>query len=259
MLIHLVSTILVLLVIDPTQTRLNHNEVEASPPPVVAITSVQHGTRCDFDKYSTGCYSRSGLVCNQDTNMCQCDPDFPVSIGNICVKRVKANQICQYNEQCDNENGFYCSYSDHKHINNCLSLEAAQGVTAKCRCIRLWHKLETYYDQTNSNYHQQQHKYQLQSHTSENSFGDQSSSSATSSSSKYRSTQPTAQSSSILPRLLWFVLISCLLGLCLFLLYIKVHEIGSFENSFQQHEDRLSINSEPDVPPPYEIAIRMKQ
>lgn len=69
-----------------------------------------------------------------------------------------------------------------------------------------------------------------------------------------------SNASTLLTRIVWLVLILSLISLVLLLFAIKYH--SSFRESERPlqraNDDRISIRSEPDVPPPYEVAIRMK-
>lgn len=191
---------------------------------------------CNFEKYATGCFSQANFVCDPDTNFCKCHPDSPILIEQrLCVKRAKFNEICQYNEQCDNSNNYYCLYNDFKFVNNSLSVRDTREVS-RCKNIKSRQKYK----------HNQQ--------------------SANTISSSSSSMQEKQQSSRFknqhnhnfhLPRLVWFILLSCLFGLVLLLFLIR-NQYLRIGRSFQQQEDRQSINSDQDVPPPYDIAIRMK-
>lgn len=206
------------------------------------------GDQCDHDKYTTGCYSRANLYCDRATNQCVCLPETPVLIEKkFCVERAKENETCQYNEQCDNDNGLYCSYSDHKLLNNCLP------VGLRCRCIRLAANLKQHNSQkqhlsypfgSSSSSSSQQHHHK-QSRSQHNQL-----------SSQQPNQNPLPNGGSSLPRLVWIFLLVCLFVLMFLLLMLK-SEFYRLRRSPRQ-EDRISINSEADVPPPYEVAIRMK-
>lgn len=212
---------------------------------ITALATI--GDRCDFDKYpSSGCYSRANFYCDLSINECVCLPETPVLIDKkLCFKRAKENETCQYNEQCDNDNGLYCSYSDHKLLNNCLPVgkEYHKGTLGpqKCTCIRV-------------NQKQQQHQHQQQNNSHKTSI--ESKQSNKSRSPQQQSNQNSLPHGSNLPRLVWISLLVCLVGLILLLLMIK-SEFYRLRATPRQ-EDRISINSEADVPPPYEVAIRMK-
>lgn len=195
---------------------------------------------CDYEKYANGCYSQANFICDKETNLCKCHPESPVLIEQrICVKRKTANEICQYNEQCDNGNGFYCTYSDFRNIttNNLpASFESSRDLKdpfPRCRNPKFRHKPK------------QQQQQQQQQTSSSISLQQQ------------QTKRNQNSTSSTLPRLVWLVLIACLFGLIGLLLLIKFqyYRVGQ---PFQHQEDHLSINSEIDVPPPYEVAIRMK-
>lgn len=95
---------------------------------------------CNFEKYANtgGCFSQANFVCDRDTNICKCHPDLPVLVDDrLCVKKAKTNEICQYQEQCDNANGFYCCYSDFKFVNDTnLPLDSGRE-SARCRNLKL--------------------------------------------------------------------------------------------------------------------------
>lgn len=197
---------------------------------------------CNFEKYATGCYSPANFICDRFTNQCKCHPESPVLIEQrICVKRAKTNEICQYNEQCDKENGFYCVYSDETIVNNSIS-----PLREFPRCRNL------YTNETLEIRIQKLHQEQIPPHQSAKQFH--------SPTSHHYNSSPVNH----LPRLLWIFLIGCLLGLIILLLLIKSqynhyqHHNNLRRPPFQHQEDRLSINSEIDVPPSYEVAIRMK-
>lgn len=191
---------------------------------------------CNFEKYATGCFSQANFICDKYTNHCKCHPEFPVLIeGRICYKRAKACEKCDYNQQCDNENGFYCMIGDNRNVNNCSQPQesARDHREQHPRCYKL-----------------QRHKHKLPP-------------------TPLKQDQNSSTTSSKLPRLIWIFLLASLIGLIVLLLLIKsqYYRIG---RPFQ-HEDRLSLSSdrrssndrrslgELDIPPPYEIAIRMKQ
>lgn len=190
--------------------------------------------KCDFEKSSTGCFNQANFVCDRETNLCRCHPETPVMIDQrFCLKKAKTNEICQFSEQCDNSNGFYCTYNDYKLAN---SSESSRKTPTRCRLLKL--------------------KYNKHN----NSFNY----SPPSSSSQYQQQQPDKAKSltgmSNFQAGIWAFLIACLFLLIILLLLIKSHyqEIRDSRPPFQQAEDGLSINSEIDVPPPYEVAIRMK-
>lgn len=213
------------------------------------------GDQCDFDKYGgPGCYSRANFYCDVTSNQCICLPETPVLIeGKLCVKRSRENETCQYNEECDNDNGLYCSYSRHKLLNNCLHValmkELPRGALSppKCRCIRVDANARQAHQLQNSNSYQKTQS--LTSHQAKQARSQQINQNASSSSSL-----PLASN---LPRLVWLFLLGCLIGLILLLFMIK-SEFSRLGRSRPRQEDRISINSEADVPPPYEVAIRMK-
>lgn len=199
---------------------------------------------CNFEKYATGCFSQANFICDPDTNLCKCHPETPILIDQrFCLKKAKPNEICQSNEQCDTANGFYCTYSDYRFINSSDSSTSDTSyhhrhnkeTQTRCRSIKVKHK------------HNNSSKYL--------------SSSPTSSQSQQQSNKLKSSSTiSNFHSLIWIFLIACLFGLIVLLLLIKsqYQHIRHNRHPFQQAEDRVSINSEVDVPPPYEVAIRMK-
>lgn len=190
--------------------------------------------KCDFEKSFTGCFNQANFVCDRETNLCKCHPETPVMIDQrFCLKRAKTNEICQFNEQCDNANGFYCTYSDYKLVN---SSESSRKNPSRCRLLKMKYNNSSKYSPFSSSsslYQQQQQE-----------------------SDKVRSTNGMSNFQACI----WAFLIACLFLLITLLLLIKSHYqgIGESRPPFQQAEDDLSINSEIDVPPPYEVAIRMK-
>lgn len=181
---------------------------------------------CDFEKYATGCYSRANLYCDLDTRLCKCLPETPILIEkSFCLKRVKLNEACQYSEQCDNANGYYCSFSDYRIVNSSSptrSVKDSKELYPKCIKIRHNH---------------QQH--QLHQPTKQD-----------------QKISPTSTHTSSRP--IWLIIVVTLFGLIFLMLLIKSQQSRIIGRPFQ-HEDHLSIDSESDAPPSYDIAIRMKQ
>lgn len=142
---------------------------------------------CNFEKYANtgGCFSQANFVCDRDTNICKCHPDLPVLVDDrLCVKKAKTNEICQYQEQCDNANGFYCCYSDFKFVNDTnLPLDSSRE-PARCKNLK-------------SRKHKQ------------------------SSSPPSTAPQNSIPESSNLPRLLWTLLIACVFGVVALLILIS--------------------------------------
>lgn len=246
---------------------------------------------CNFEKYVTGCYSQANFICDPTTNQCKCHPQTPVLIEQrLCLERVRENGICQYNEQCDTSKGIYCLHDDFKLVNisssvlssSASSEEVVHSITKdlkphpqnvstypRCRNIKSFkhrHKQAgvsgplTFVSPSVIAQHQNSNNIDI-SKLNQNSFS----------------------ICSYLPRLFWLFLLICLFGLIVLLLLIKsqFYKIGNPLQSHQNHrqynhhrssqlsqrqylhnhrqdEDSLSINSDFDVPPPYEIAIRMK-
>lgn len=199
---------------------------------------------CDFEIYGRqGCYSQANFVCDLETNLCKCLPETPILIdGRICVQKVKVNGVCKYSEQCDNANGFYCTYSDYKLVNNSESSNSPlhRQTNARCRFYKIKH-----------NKHNSSSKYSS-SHLS-------SSSSSSQQHQQHEKSRSSPGMSNFQACVLAF-LAACLFLLIILLLLIKSHyqEIREFRPPFQQAEERLSVHSEIDVPPTYEVAIRMK-
>lgn len=91
---------------------------------IIFILSTNHlvssllNRECNFELYETGCYSQANIVCDIHSNTCKCHPESPVLIEDrLCVKRLKLHEICEYNEQCDTQNGIYCLYQDLSFVN----------------------------------------------------------------------------------------------------------------------------------------------
>lgn len=258
---------------------------------------------CDYERYpDSGCYSGSNLVCDSETLKCKCQSETPVLIdGRFCVARRKANEICQYNQECDNQNGYYCSFLETNEHNNNQNEKRPQPLPCphdpafrnyfkdheqthtKCRCHKAsqwfageppllvgpeakpgggsssgsggrwfwplhshgspWHSANAPSDNANINNNDNSISYKpnIDNHPTN-----------TPNHSHYHHT-----TSSILPRLVWIFLIIVLLALFALLFLIKFQSYRT-DRPFHQAEDRRSINSEPDLPPPYEVAIRMK-
>lgn len=77
---------------------------------------------CNFERYATGCYSQANLICDIESNTCKCQPESPILIEDrLCVKRLKLNDICLYNEQCDNGKGYFCTHSDFRLVNQSIA------------------------------------------------------------------------------------------------------------------------------------------
>lgn len=115
---------------DGDISKLGKNWMGASLSAVLA-------EKCNFEKYTTGCYSGSNLMCDLNTYECICLPDYPILIeGRWCHRRARYNEICKYNQQCDNSNGFYCLYSDNETLVEHLAarLQNLAEYHAKCRC-----------------------------------------------------------------------------------------------------------------------------
>lgn len=230
-----------------------------------------NGRECNFEKYATGCYSQANFVCDRETNLCRCHPELPILIDQrICVKKAKVHEICQYDDQCDNSNGFHCLYRDQNHhkYELCKPFDSVRHLTEpqlKCRCSRLPQQQKSRHnsntDSSASNGADASDSFSGQQ------FWPQYSEFPTNNNKTYQQTgispasQPSSQHSySFLPRLIWIFLILTLIGLLALLFLIRFQPFTS-DRAFHQHhqaDDRQSINSEPDVPPPYEVAIRMK-
>lgn len=203
---------------------------------------------CDFEKYASGCFASADFVCDRFTNQCKCLPHSPILIEHrLCLPRVTANEICRYNEQCDNQNGFYCTYSD-KTLVDPVNNPSPPKDNPRCRNLNDNYVNES--ARTRIQHQQKQHQVAPQQNIVKPNQG-------------HSSHNHNSSPFSHLPRLLWIFLLGCLLGLVVLLLLIKSqynqyqHHSG-VRRTFQCQEDRLSTNSEIDVPPSYEVAIRMK-
>lgn len=202
-------------------------------------------SECNFEKYATGCFSQANFICDIDTNTCKCHPETPVLIEHrICVKRAKSNEICQFNQQCDNANGLQCAYSNDMLVHDAhlfdADLKDLKDPHPRCRRQgggniepKARHKFK---HQSYAQLQAQQQQYHSK-YAQQNSHHHQTGSSS--------------------PRFVWIFLLACLLGLILLLLLVRT-QCHKMNQSIHQQDDRLSINSELDIPPPYEIAIRMK-
>lgn len=221
--------------------------------PIIFIHFIHSTTaaakECDFEIYGRqGCYSQANFVCDLETNLCKCLPETPILIdGRICVQKVKANGVCKYSEQCDNASGFYCTYSYYSYyklVNNSESSNSPlhRQTNARCRLYNI--------------------KYNKHNGSSKYSSSHSSSSSSSPQQHQQHEKSRSSPGMSNFQACVWAFLVACLFLLIILLLhyFIKSHyqEIREFRPPFQQAEDRLSVHSEIDVPPPYEVAIRMK-
>lgn len=261
------------------------------------ITHQSYGalSRCDFDRYHTGCFSQANFVCDPETNYCRCQLETPILIdGRFCVAKSKANGYCQYNQQCDNSNGYHCSYLDpNENQNNRFrlcphdpqsryqapSLASSSFASpstnfephAKCRCLKVFEAGETVASQGAAIVRERQTADGLRpsfrgsvNFAPHNSWSNSQEKHQHSDDNNKQTHSPNFHHNhhhhsggSILPRLVWIFLIITLLLLIALLFLIKFQSYRT-DRPFHQAEDRRSINSEPDVPPPYEVAIRMK-
>lgn len=185
---------------------------------------------CNYDRYGTGCPSQTNLECDLDTYTCKCSLYFPVLIeSRFCVEKAKTNDLCHYNEQCDIAKGFYCCFNDYKLINVSLSEGTSRNYESSPRC-RLVTK-EIIAAQLNSNNHNRPNS--KSSNHNINSSKQQTYNHSTS-------------------RLVWIFLIACLIGIFILFVLVKsqCYRIA--------HRRSISVDNDADVPPPYEVAIRMK-
>lgn len=178
---------------------------------------------CNFERYATGCFSQANFICDPETDTCKCHPEFPVLIEQrICLRKIKLNEICLYNEQCDNSKGLYCLLNDHRFVNMTKYGEFSRVLTAKCKPLGN----EAIPLQTNSHHYRSNIKANHITHKQNDHYST--------------------------PRLVWIFLLACLVGLFVILFLIKSQYYSSSRSS------RISVDSDLDVPPPYEVAIRMK-
>lgn len=93
---------------------------------------------CDHGKYDGGCYRQANFYCDESVQQCKCLLEFPILIERrLCVKSKKFNDICEYNQQCDNAAGLYCTYSNFKKVNSSLLIESVGRLIERhprCRC-----------------------------------------------------------------------------------------------------------------------------
>jgi hypothetical protein len=217
--------------------------------------------------------------------------------GRFCVERAKAYESCKYSEQCDNARGFFCYQTDPIESENTASgTESSEQIPKQCdppRSIRC-QCLNFNQDELNwatgqgdnsteissltaNNQAQQQHQQQEPAfragsdrmisrgrshyHTHPHSALHQTERNNEMFKQKHygSSTNHSNPSATIFTRIVWLVLIVSLVSLMLLLFVIKYH--SSFKESERPlqraNDDRISVIGEPDVPPPYEVAIRM--
>lgn len=257
----------------------------------VVLVALKYGAQalvdCNFERYQNGCYSQANFECDIETNKCRCQALTPVLIDDhLCVKRAKPNESCKYTDQCEIERGFRCyawpptqasTTSGQAELLECGPTET------RCKCL-IDSSLEpdldgshkqlpqSHYEhdrqrtrkaQNTANSHQQQqhnlmasynahHKQHMQQQQHRRDHVDKFSDNLNPNHNQNSTT------TSILSRIIWFFSILILLGLIALLIIIKYQSFGSVERPFHRGEDRLSIESELDEPPPYEVAIRMK-
>ena len=236
---------------------------------LVAIAAAG-ASECDFEKYGDGCFTQANFYCDRETNQCKCLPAYPILIDQrFCLKRAKANEICEYNEQCDTSNEFYCSYNDVKLHNQSKCpppskiAEYLADPHTKCRCSKLRQNSMTDQQQQELGQHQPKHhrlNHQTRPHWHEHwqQQNPQSPASEQTNANQSRKNNHSHSTSSFFPRLVWISLILVLFALLTLLFLIKFQSYRSGRAFLQTVADRQSIQSETDVPPPYEIAIRMK-
>jgi len=234
-------------------------------------------SECNFDRYDTGCFSQANFVCDRDTNYCVCHPETPILVEErFCVKKAKANETCEYNQQCDNFNGYYCAhFSDvHEQFYLCphdpsnlhkspLASISSYEAQNRCRCLRVADRAERNQTPDGKQRHSAEDSWQLLKspplHNSWSSAEHKNNNKHTipQSSNGHHHANHHHSGGSILPRLVWIFLIITLLSLIAFLFLIKFQSYRT-DRPLHLADDRRSISSEPDVPPPYEVAIRMK-
>lgn len=235
-------------------------------------------TDCNFERYQSGCFSQANFECDIETNKCRCQALTPVLIDDrLCVKRAKALESCQYSVQCDNDNGYACyAWPPTSELIECRPPES------RCRCLSdsfpsedsqpadpevppsgrqqqakasrtqkesyadlHWRQQQqfSYNSNAHDHRHQQQHKQQINR--------DEANRNNSSILSHY-------SLALLLSRFVWIFLVLVLIGLIVLLVLIKYQSFRTVERPFHRAEDQVSISSELDVPPPYEVAIRME-
>lgn len=200
-------------------------------------------SKCNFELQKNGCFSQANFICDLRSYECVCHPETPILIDDrFCVKRSKPFETCQYNQQCDNNNGFSCSPSEYLmtstqngniSVHNDNSADCTKLET-RCRCYKLKPR-----PHSNSKHYSHPHQSDVDPKTDAKHSHH-------------------SQTSSLLPRLVWIFLIGCFFGLIILLILIKSQHHRFSRPPFPHQEDRVSISSEPDAPPSYEVAIRMK-
>lgn len=225
---------------------------------------------CNFDRHSTGCFSQANLICEIETNTCKCHPDFPILVEHrMCVKRLRLNDICNYNEQCDNSKGLYCSFSDFRLVNNSFPNEDNHKnieQTPRCRfvseelisaqLISTGSQKEFQYRQYQflRNYHFQRPGRGNPNHIINNNNNNNLNSNNYN---NINNNNKHSEQQYSTPRLVWILLLASLIGLFFILFLLKSQYYrGHLTNDHQS--SRMSDYGETDVPPPYEVAIRMK-
>lgn len=203
-------------------------------------------SRCNFEIQKNGCFSQANFICDLRTYECVCHPETPILIDErFCVKRSKPFETCQYNQQCDNNSGYTCSLNEYLKTstsNGNISIQNDESadctkLETRCRC----YKLKPRPNSTTSTSKQHSHPFESEVETKTDA----------------RHTHH-SQTSSLLPRLVWIFLMCCFFALILLLILIKSQQYRFSRPPFSYQEDRVSISSEPDAPPSYEVAIRMK-
>ena len=195
--------------------------------------------KCNFDRYLTGCYSQANFECDLETNLCKCHPQTPVLIDDrFCVKKSQSHEISRVIAEVD-----IGSSQDDTQANG--SARAQQGAGQR-------HEHESSDDDNNNN-NNKQSAYSHTTHSGAASGGNNNIN-------HHNYNHPNHHhntNGSILPRLVWIFLILTLLALIALLFLIKFQSYRT-ERPFHLQEDRRSISSELEAPPPYETAIRMK-
>lgn len=238
------------------------------------------GDKCDDDKYEGGCFQQANLECDRVVNLCVCLPGT-VRIGNVCWKRARDRESCKYSEQCDTPRAYLCYEVDprpqlHEPAKEC------DPASTRCQCLNYhpdeYRKVAELVDNPNLSAlstgdqvhklapatirigHSQVISSRTRPHNNhtrtkfiwsreDEDFAPQ-----------HHGPSNHSNGANIFTRIVWLFLILSLVSLMLLLLIIKYH--SSFrdpERPLQRAtEDRRSIDSDYDVPPPYEVAIRMK-
>lgn len=226
------------------------------------------GETCDFSRYPSGCYRNANLECDIVTERCKCMPNC-VQVGGLCYPERGPRNQCFVSEQCSHYPGLHCRFN-HENT-SCVNSSSCHCDFINPEDAKLYlkgelpsdnddhrnnkdpHELTKNHHQLNSHGNRARTTQLIKSHSS-NTWENESDIIRQSSTSNHSGNAP----SNLLTRLIWLFLLLSLVSLILLLLVIKYHSPFTCERPFQLGDDRISISSEPDVPPPYEVAIRMK-